>query len=347
MGNKLRSEDLMLIFGLDGNINDFHNILKEIGIFFENKQGIDTSDRFNFVAFNSNRPVYFDNFTFDYPLVVNALKELKENLVPLNVSGGLYLALTFVIDVFRIVSGKVFRIIVLMDDQNPEIKNIEVVQNIFDQVRDFPVIVDFIRYQSQKPNEDRRLSEFAQNYGGKFYFAKNTKDLKVVFEKILGRKKILKFPEIDQLHLVQENEMFFYNLALEPVPLEITNIAPEHLKCQICHDFQGELVVCPKCGTRTHAPCLALWAKISKIGVPHVFRCMQCFSLLKLPKPFVLDVQSGEYARRMALLKMPTIEEHCEMQTEILRQQEKVKCPTLTEAEDPFALFDDFYAEKS
>lgn len=37
---------------------------------------------------------------------------------------------------------------------------------------------------------------------------------------------------------------------------------------------------------------MAQWARTSHIGIPHLFRCHNCFNLIKLNKEFVKNVQS-------------------------------------------------------
>jgi hypothetical protein len=93
----------------------------------------------------------------------------------------------------------------------------------------------------------------------------------------------------------------------------------------------GDLAKCPKCSTPVHGECMAQWAKMSNIGIPHVFRCMSCYNLLRLPKDFVLSVQSGQY-------KKPTIAVQAADQNALLRARAfATGKPQLKKDIDPFA----------
>jgi len=91
-------------------------------------------------------------------------------------------------------------------------------------------------------------------------------------------------------------------------------------------------VRCPSCQTVAHEVCWAQWAETSNIGIPHVYRCHNCFNILKLDKNYVIDVRSG---------KIPTITEISKMEkkniVEYLREIEAQSKPQVVQTEDPFA----------
>ena len=73
------------------------------------------------------------------------------------------------------------------------------------------------------------------------------------------------------------------------------------MKCQICGlhrhpDYMSRLYKCGKCDVSVHRECLALCASFSNVGYGlfHLFRCQNCFNLLKLPRRFVEDILSGK-----------------------------------------------------
>jgi hypothetical protein len=351
--DKQRSEDTLIVYGYNPKSTDTTLVLKEFAKFFARKQEIDSTDRFNFIAFNNMKPVYFENFLYDWESIINYIQTNHNTFVIPNISGALYLACTFMIDVFKIVGGKVFRVVILTDKDTPEFNNVEVVEQLMDNIRDFPVFIDFICLNRKNPTEEQKYVNFAKKYGGIVLNVKNEKELGNAFEKLAQKKRSPSFPKgVDQLHLESENEPFFFNLAQEPIEIEEDSAQNKNLKCLICRKKGDNLIKCPKCGTPTHPPCLAQWAKISQIGIPHVFRCVQCFNLLRLPKPFVMDVQSGAYFERINKIQMQVnmqTQANLDMQMAIhyeeLRVKEQETKPQIVEADDPFALFDDFYAE--
>jgi len=74
---------------------------------------------------------------------------------------------------------------------------------------------------------------------------------------------------------------------------ELTSILNKLATCSICFHKDMNLIQCTKCNTFAHKNCWALWSKTAHIGVPNIFRCHNCFNLLKLDKDLVEMVHSG------------------------------------------------------
>jgi hypothetical protein len=133
-----------------------------------------------------------------------------------------------------------------------------------------------------------------------------------------------------------EEMMFYENMAEFFQPTDASN---EH-KCSICAQYEDPVlgtsasrVTCAKCGTTGHLSCLAHWAGKSNIGIPHVFRCFQCFNLVKLDKEFVGGVLRGEIAPRPAEIKVPDKN----LISQKLRGIEQEGAPKAVEVLDPLA----------
>jgi ribosomal protein L40E len=317
----------MIIFALNPDATNLDYVLKELDRYFKKKQELDTTDRFNFCAFETNGPIYYEDFLFDPSFIVDALRDMKSSLVRPNLAGGLFIAVTFIIDVFKAVGGKLFRLILLTDRATPLLNNVEVVQNLLDQVLEFPLFVDFVRIGTEDPREDLKLMKFAKKNGGSVFFAKTERDIGKIFDSLIEKKKIPKVSDDGKYTISLENEPFFVNLAQDPWVVE--NQEAVGKVCQICRSGSGELVKCPKCNSINHPECLAQWAKMSNIGLPYLFRCMSCYNLLRLPADFAHDVQSGEYKKRMQI--------EAANQTALLRQKERATTPQLKLGADPLA----------
>ena len=321
-----KSEDIMVLFGVNPNVSKINVVLRELDNFFSQKQAYDGTDRYNFIAFESNGPIYFEDFLFEPEFIIDALKDLTPQLVAPNIAGGIMTAITFIIDVFKIVGGKVFRLLVITDRTTPKMANVEVLQALMNQVIDFPFIIDFIRIGTDDPREDLNVMKFAKKNGGEVFFAKNEKELGKILPGLL-KKKMEKRSEADKYYISPENEPFFENLAEDLWMVEPEDAAGK--RCQICGESTGELVKCSKCDPVVHAHCMAQWAKMSNIGIPQVFRCMNCYNLLRLPKHFIDDVQSGRYQRQIQM--------EAADQNALLREKEKSMKPQLKTGADPLA----------
>ncbi len=295
----IASEDTMVLVATTPSNTEFGPLAKIIIDFFTEKQEIDNTDRFNLCAFQNRGPLYLEDFTFNIQYFNKLLRGLDERLVAdPDVIGGIIVAVTFIIDVFKKVGGKTFRLVVLTDKGTPSMdgSKVEITNTLVDQVKELPFIMDIVRIGVKDELEDMRLDRLAKRVGGGLYYAKNLKDLTSVMER-LSSKKDLGYqggPGTDHFKVSPLTEAFFANCAAKPDPVK-----SDSTKCQVCFQVVNEMsgksqvVKCPSCGTTVHPECWAQWAKSSNIGVGYLFRCHQCFNLLRLDQSFIADQTLG------------------------------------------------------
>ncbi|MFW9945885.1 MAG: hypothetical protein ACFFDX_03545 [Candidatus Odinarchaeota archaeon] len=325
-----KSEDCLIFYGLTPKISKkklIHNGLLE---FMKEKQAIDPSDRFNLILFNKDGPNYLEHFTFDPLLILRTLKSLERSLVKANIASGIFIATTFIIEVFKKITEKLFRLLILIDHKTDDISPqlMPVLENLIEKIKDLPFIIDVICLDEQYVNSKPNLMNLIKQYHGEFYQVENKNFLETISNKV-AKKKYIKTEFYGQNNLVitAENKPFFINLADDPPDFD------KIVSCSICFQRDNEgLVECPACRTVTHKACWAQWAKISSFGIPHVFRCHNCFNILKLDKDYVLDVQAG---------RMPISPEIKQVEkkniVEYLREIESKTQPKVIHTEDPFA----------
>jgi len=192
-----------------------------------------------------------------------------------------------------------------------------------------PFFIDVIYIGHPDYEERNNLTKLVNLTKGDFYEISDIKDLKPLLMELSYKKKITKpvfgKQEIRMIH--EENQPFYINLADDP---ERVN---EVSTCSICFQQDNEGIVrCPSCYTVAHEVCWAQWAETSNIGIPHVYRCHNCFNILKLDKNYIIEVQTG---------KIPTIAELNKMKkknvVEYLREIEAQSKPQVVQTEDPFA----------
>ena len=116
-----KSEDCLIFYGLTPKISKkklIHNGLLE---FMKEKQAIDPSDRFNLILFNKDGPNYLEHFTFDPNLILKTLKSLERSMVKANIASGIFVATTFIIEVFKRITEKLFRLLILIDNETDDV----------------------------------------------------------------------------------------------------------------------------------------------------------------------------------------------------------------------------------
>jgi len=290
-----KSEDCLIFYGLTPEIIKLRQVYGSISDFLERKQAIDPSDRFNFIIFQEGGPNYLEHFTLDSDHFLKTLKSLNNSIVRANVAGGIFIAITFIIEVYKKISEKIFRLIILVDEGTYEIPEefLHPLEELIKTVKDMPFFIDIIRIGLENSEESKKLNKLAHLSKGEFHEIDNLRDLNSLLIKLSEKKYISEVSFIKKKIriILKENQPFYINLADDPK--KIDNVST----CSICflEDNKG-IMQCPSCEALAHEICWAQWAKTSTIGIPHVFRCHNCFNILKLDSRFVHDVQIGKIA---------------------------------------------------
>ena len=110
-----KSEDILLFYALTPGYNheEKNAIYNALEDFLNRKKVLDPSDRFNIVIFHEDGPNYLEDFTLNPENIMLALKTLEPMISKANMSGGIMVSVTFIIDVFKKIPDKCFRIIIL------------------------------------------------------------------------------------------------------------------------------------------------------------------------------------------------------------------------------------------
>ncbi|MFW9828352.1 MAG: hypothetical protein ACFFEY_12245 [Candidatus Thorarchaeota archaeon] len=325
----LISEDCLIFYGLSSETTKFRQVYDAISDFMNKKHKIDPSGRFNFVLFLQDGPNYLNHFTFDPEYVLKTLKLLKNDIVKANSFGGILIALSLLIENFKKTSEKLFRLLVLLDENATRIPHdqLSLIEKFVKDIRNLPFYIDIIRIETNNNEESKILKKIANSSSGEFYQIKSAQDLKPLLNKLVGNKFKMEYLysryklKID----TDEAHAFFVSLADKPKAYN------RHATCSICFqkDIDG-IVQCPSCGTLVHKRCWAQWAISSIIEVPYAFRCHNCFYLLKLDKDFVFNVQIGAIS---SITKLDNVKK--KDINDYLKELESKIEPKVIKAEDP------------
>ena len=334
-----RSEDVLIFNGLTPKLTKMSRVYEALADFMSKKQASDMSDRFNFISFQEHGPSYLDHFTFDPEIVLKSLKSFEGNAVRANLAGGIFVAISFIIDVYKKISQKVFRLILLADDGSHliQLHHLPLLEDLIDKVKDMPFYIDVIRINAENVEEGQKLAGLVKRTKGKFFDIEKVKELGSVLT-TLSEKKYIRIPphyqQQQKVTISEENKPFYANLA--DVPVKVEGIGT----CAICfqRDDSG-IVQCPACEIIAHKKCWAQWAKTSNIGISYVFRCHNCFNILKLDEQFVFDVNSGKEPTKEELKKIKRQD-----MVDYLRTQEAKEEPKVIQVEDPMEIDPDVLA---
>ncbi|MGV9200758.1 MAG: hypothetical protein ACOC4M_18265, partial [Promethearchaeia archaeon] len=165
------SEDTIILFGITPGVTDFHKVEDLLKNFMEKKKEIDYNDRFNIIFFTKEGPKYFEDFTLQPSYLLEKLNEFQSEIIEADIAGGIFIAAMYVVEVFKKISGKCFRMIILSDGGSKKVpeKQIPFLSDLLEKITDMPFIIDAVRINGNDPRDDLRLMRLARRTGGDLY----------------------------------------------------------------------------------------------------------------------------------------------------------------------------------
>ena len=333
---KSSSEDTILFCGLLPELTDMTTIYENLTAFFKKKHSIDPSDRFNFILFNDDGPESFSEFTSKYEMVLNALKSLEHETVKTNIASVIFVALPLIIEVFKKIGNKCYRLITISEPNLFEIPDDFqlIIEELVDMIKTIPFFFDIIIVNNKNTLVDSKIANLARLSKGKFYEIKDISELSDILSILAEKKETepVKTINIGDNLVYEENQAFFRcfdNAAMDPLELNRSDT------CSVCFEKEDkDLIQCPVCETIAHRKCWAEWAKNSHIGIHHVFRCHNCHNLMKLDEKFILEVQFGVKSSPVQEIKLQTTfpkETEVEIESKVEQHETHASSKDITE----------------
>ncbi|MFX0069732.1 MAG: hypothetical protein ACFFAO_01450 [Candidatus Hermodarchaeota archaeon] len=298
---RTQSEDTLILNALTPGITNMGVIYDALTLFTNLKKSKDSSSRFNVIFFQEDGPNYLEHFTLNPDYIVMALKSLEPVIVRGNVGGGIFLAISIIIDVFRRVSDKSFRLIILTDPNSPKLATLymPILETMIEQIKNMPFTIDIIRLDVEDQEEDSKLLRLVARCNGTLHRINDLDSLSSILKMIVSKKEKLEkgLKKKTPNPIPIEKQFFYINLAEEPKEVDKPDM------CSICFkkDF-NKMLKCPNCGIITHKICWAIWCKDSSIGIPYIFRCHNCYYLIKLEEKFVERVKLAKKVEEAKIL---------------------------------------------
>ena len=321
--------------------------LKMIKSFAVKKIEIDPKDRMMLTAFGSKSHKLCD-FTNDPATLIESFKNIE-------ISGrgeledGIAFAIQNLVKEIRKIGGKVPRILVVSDDRL-EVMGARL-EKMAKLAKGLGIFIDIAHIGTQE--KPTLLKQLAQLTGGDYGYFNNEKALINAGAGFASKKEL------------QADTYFAKDDKKEP-PL-ISEVAVELRKpglgelrdlmhgkkiekCQICYQercptckahFYSCGRYCPNCSRPIHLHCATLWAQKSPEAKENIFRCPNCYFLLRVPKSVMkLMDQSHEHdeeeqeTKTTKMVRVPDeqvagIDESCSFCHNIFTGEEPVfKCQT-------------------
>jgi len=291
----VNSEEFIFYIDLISNFLKKKPLMKAISAFIKEKDKYNALTSYGVVLFQKD-----DNPISVYDLkvaetVLNTINETWETreIEQSYLENGLYEILAYIFRKSR-EARKNYRVIIISD--TPSKLSEDYYNALYDlliKAKKFSAFIDIIRVGDDKFYEDDvKLKVISsETHGGTFY-CPNEKLLPNILGSLIQNKKefkVIKTEETEQV--LTEDKVFYERLAVDLISLspedqEICDICEQEL-CPICEAHSDEIHKCYNCNAKFHSCCAAKYSLAKNIGFKHIFRCLQCETLLKLDEEFV------------------------------------------------------------
>ncbi len=299
----VNSEEFIFYFDLITDFTKKKNLIKNIGTFIKEKAKFHTQSSYGLLIFQSDdNPVTLYNET-DFEVftdIVNEKWESREKKRSL-FENGLFEILAYIFRKSR-EARKNYRVIIISD--TPSTLSEDYHNALYDlliKAKKFDTFIDIIRVGKEKfYNDDVKLKVVtSETHGGVLYCSDTKSFLNILVSLIQSKSEFNIIQPEASSQILEEDKIFYEKLAVDLISLdseeeEKCDICEKEV-CPICSAYSDEVHKCFNCNTKYHACCAANYSISNNIGFNHLFRCLNCQTLLKLDEEYVKMIYEEEY----------------------------------------------------
>ncbi|TXT58881.1 MAG: hypothetical protein BAJALOKI2v1_290037 [Promethearchaeota archaeon] len=328
---KNSEENVFFYIDLAKDILKRKYITKAIENYIEEKNKKYEGGLFGLLIFQKDGTPVFIKGKKDAEIIVNALEENWKNR-PKDQSffeNGLFYLFSYIADTVR-KKAQQYRIIIITD--TPSDLNESYQEALFDlvsKIKHFPTFIDVIRVSEEGKRffkDDVKLNILTSDTKGGIFYIHGKRELYKIIDKLVKQKELINTftDQPDEFKISKEDYYFYNNLASElkkkyPVENLICYFCHEEI-CPVCTDVHDIPKICNECGSAFHNCCAINYTIDHNIGIPHIFRCPNCQSMLKIPEEEIVSV-SPEISEEASVEEYMKMEEESRL-TEEERQGE-------------------------
>ncbi len=303
----VNSEEFIFYVDLITDFLKKKNLIKSISTFMKEKAKFNTQTSYGLLLFQKedNPVTFYDESDFEsYEKLLNEKWETRETERSL-FENGLFEILAYIFRKSR-EARKNYRVILISD--TPSTLSDDYHNALYDlliKAKKFDTFIDIIRVGDQKfYNDDVKLKVVtSETHGGVLYCDEEKSFLNILTSLLQSKSEfIVVQPELDN-QMLNEDKIFYEKLAVDLISLdpddeEKCDICEKEV-CPICSAYSDEVHKCFNCGAKYHACCAADYSISNNIGFKHLFRCIQCDTLLKLDEDYVKMIYEEEHVEEV------------------------------------------------
>ena len=318
----INSEEFIFYIDLISEFLKKKILAKGINTFIKDKEKFNSLSSYGVVMFQEKgAPItVYDEKNGDIILnIVNDHWENRERKQSF-LENGLFEILSYVFRKSQ-KARKNYRVIIISD--TPSSLSEEYHSALYDLIikaRRFDTFIDVIRVGDQKfYDDDVKLKVISSETHSGVFYCNDTKLFPNILSSLVQSKTELTIMQPDEDdQLLEEDKAFYEKLAVDLISLdseekELCDICEQEL-CPICGAYSDEIHKCFNCNAKYHSCCAAEYSLAKNIGFKHLFRCVQCDTLLKLDEDFVMLLYEEKHRETYEEIieDIETIEKHLE-----------------------------------
>jgi len=299
----VNSEEFIFYIDLTTEFLKKKNLSKCISSFIKDKEKFNTLSSYGILLFQEDdNPVTVYNAK-DFEALSDIIDEKWEtrDTEKSLFENGLFEILAYIFRKSR-EARKNYRVIIISD--TPSLLSEDYHNALYDlliKAKKFDVFIDIIRLGDQKfYADDVKLKVVSsETHGGVFYCTEAKLFLNILKSLIQSKSEFIVVQPEEDDQIFEEDKIFYEKLAVDLISLsseeeEKCDICEREL-CPICDAHSDEIHKCFNCNAKYHACCAANYAIANPIGFNHLFRCVQCDTLLKLDEEYVEMIYREEH----------------------------------------------------
>lgn len=315
----INSEEFIFYIDLISDFLKKKPLLKAISNFIKEKDKFNALVSYGIVLFQKDENPVNSYDLKDTDIILKTLDDAWETREDEHsyLENGLYEILAYIFRKSR-EARKNYRVIIISD--TPSKLSEDYYNALYDlliKAKKFSAFIDIIRVGDEKFYEDDvKLKVISSETHGGLFYCPNEKHLQNILGSLIQNKKEFKVIRSEGIEQVLGQDKIFYErlavdlISLSPEDQEICDICEQEL-CPICEAHSDEIHKCFNCSAKFHNCCAAKYSLAKNIGFKHIFRCLQCDTLLKLDEEFVNMVYEEDLEEELPEidLKKPVIED--------------------------------------
>lgn len=307
-------EIIIFYIDLESTLIKPKKIIKTLENFVEEKKEKIPNSTFSTFFYKQGDVPFLSEETQDPKTLVQQLKDdwkVRETSKSF-FENGLFYCLSFLAEKASKKAGN-FRIIVLSDTpSNKSSEYAEALMGLVETVRNFPTFIDIIRIgESKLYPDDVKLRIISTITSGGLFYVEDFKEFKSTFVGLAKNKTLPDLHEGGQI-IDDDKKQYYENIAKPLEPAKATKesqcVICEKKLCKYCED-EKDLMKCPACGEIYHSCCSGLYTWKYNIGLKHIFRCLNCQSLIRMDEDFVYEMNGEAPPSAKKILSKEELEE--------------------------------------